>query len=284
MKRSVLVTALLLSAGLCFSQAKTLDQAAAECASYFGGRLPARSAVTLLPVGASTAELSRYVTQKLSLRLVNDGRLLVVERREAELQAVEREITYQLQGNVSDESALSLGKQLGAELVLYGTITRDGGAYLLNVKAIQVETSVNRGEYAASVRSDPAWSSLDRIEKALAIAFAGDELSGRDKQSLEDGVQAALDAYSVPLFLDTGDAAPDGYALTVTVYSQGAAANNGLLQGEFSLKLSQGRRILRQAGPYRVTETSMALLIRRGAERIRADKAFFQALADIAGR
>ncbi|MDR0643346.1 MAG: penicillin-binding protein activator LpoB [Treponema sp.] len=272
-----------LAAGFGFTQQITLDTAVRNGSAYLQGRLSRGSRVTVLAVSGGSPELAAYAMAALRSVLVNSGYFIVVERNEADLKVLGQEMIYQLSGDVSDETALSIGKQLGAEHLVSCSLARQGGEYRLELKAVQVETARIGGQWlSGAIHPDPAWTRLDRQEKSAALIFAGDELTAREQDVLSQGISSALDSHKVPLALDEeGVTAADGYTLTVTVYGRAAGIGNNLLQGEVSLKLNQGRRTLKQTGTYRITETNMSMLVQRSVERIQADKAFFQGVTDI---
>jgi hypothetical protein len=78
-----------------------------------------------------------------------------VER--AQLDAVRRELGLQYSGDVDDASAVSLGKFLGAQAVITGSLTPLGGDNCrVRFTAIDVETAVRKASHAVTVRVEPA--------------------------------------------------------------------------------------------------------------------------------
>jgi hypothetical protein len=285
MKKLCFVLFFCLAAALGFAQT-TLDTAIHNGAAYLRGRLPRNTRVAVLNMQSGSPELADYMLRRISAALVNDGWFTVIERDAAALAVLAGEMSYQLSGDVSDETSLSLGRQLGAECVLSGAMGRLGSAYRLELKAVRVESAEIAGQwYAENIRSDPLWADLDRAGRRAALVFTGDALSERDRQALGDSLGRALEAHKTPLELDLTPQNPPsagGYVFTVNFYSQqtpsAAPANTALLQGELSLALSRNGRVLRRGGPYRVTDLTLPLLVRRGAEQLQNDLAFFQTL------
>jgi hypothetical protein len=75
----------------------------------------ARNVEENLETGTKIAVLfSEYVIDELSLHLINGKKLVVLERKY--LDQIRNEMDLQLSGDVSDESAQSIGKFLGAHL------------------------------------------------------------------------------------------------------------------------------------------------------------------------
>jgi hypothetical protein len=95
--------------------------------------------VAVVAFGSGSEALSDYVIDELSRSLVNSRAVTVVDRKD--LDKVREELRFNLSGEVSDESAQSIGKMLGAQSVVTGTLTDLGSAYRFGVKAINVESA-----------------------------------------------------------------------------------------------------------------------------------------------
>ncbi|MDR1899786.1 MAG: CsgG/HfaB family protein [Treponema sp.] len=284
MKKPALFLSFCLAASLCAAQnSVTLDAALQSGAAYLRGRLPQNARVSALNIRSGGPELSDYALRRLSAALVNDGWFTVVERDAEALTAVSREMTYQLSGEVSDETSLSVGKQLGAEYIVSGVMTRSGPSYRLDLKTLRVDSAQVQAQWSAeNIRADPLWADLDNAPRAAALVFTGESLSDRDRQTLGDALGRALQTHTVLLELDAAPPSPEGYVFTVNVHRQdlppAPPSNTAMLRGEITVALSRNGRVLRRGGPYAVTELSLPLLLRRGAEQLQNDRAFFQAL------
>jgi TolB-like protein len=152
---------LLLAAGTALSAQQTtltLDQAINNSVRYLAGRLPLGTTVVVLNFNAPTPELSGYIIEELTVYLVNTGRFTMVDRRN--LEVLQEEIDFQLSGEVSDETVQSIGKKLGAETVISGSITALQDIYRMRVQAIQVETARVQSAQFHTVGSDPILNSL----------------------------------------------------------------------------------------------------------------------------
>jgi TolB-like protein len=116
----------------------TLDEAIRASAEQLGADLTGRK-VAVVAFGSGSEALSDYVIDELSRSLVNSRAVTVVDRKD--LDKVRAELQFNLSGEVSDESAQSIGKMLGAQSVITGTLTDLGSAYRFGVKAINVESA-----------------------------------------------------------------------------------------------------------------------------------------------
>jgi len=82
----------------------------------------------------------------------------MVDRSNLEL--LQREMAFQLSGEVSDETALSIGKKLGAQTIISGSIELFGDLFKLRIRAIAVENATIQGIYTANIQRDRILTSL----------------------------------------------------------------------------------------------------------------------------
>jgi hypothetical protein len=84
--------------------------------------------------------------------LVGSGKLVVVDR--ANLDKVRAEQGFQESGEVSDDSAKSIGRMVGAGAIVTGSLTNIGALYRLTLKAIDVEKAVVAVSFPADITND----------------------------------------------------------------------------------------------------------------------------------
>jgi TolB-like protein len=140
------------------SNALALDDALSNAADYLKGRLSAGSKVVVLNFSSKTPDLSQYIIEELTAYIVNDGVLTVVDRQN--LEAIQKEMAFQMSGEVSDETAQAIGQKLGAQIIVSGSITALGAAYRLRVRAISVESAAIEGMYNVTVAQDSTIAAL----------------------------------------------------------------------------------------------------------------------------
>jgi tetratricopeptide (TPR) repeat protein len=140
----------------------TLAEAIEQSAEKICADLPAKSRVAIVAWVSPSAGLSDYIMEELTGALV-DRRMEVADRQN--LNYVYRELDLQMSGDVSDESARSIGKFLGADLVITGQLTEMGGPYRYRANAVSVENATRDSVTRLDVRGDAA---LRRMIVALA--------------------------------------------------------------------------------------------------------------------
>jgi TolB-like protein len=130
----------------------TLDKAIHASGVELTKRLPKGTVVVVSNFSAATGNLSDYVIEELSRVLVKNGSLKVAARRELEL--LQREMNFQLSGEVSDETQQAIGKKLGAQTVISGSLIPMGTTYLLRIKAINVESALTQASESYTIQRD----------------------------------------------------------------------------------------------------------------------------------
>jgi tetratricopeptide (TPR) repeat protein len=130
----------------------SLDAGIAQIAQGLERGLPAGTRIAVVNLESPSARFSDFVLEELQGVLVNNQRLVVVDRSKLEL--LRNEINFQMSGDVSDESAVSLGKFLGAQALVTGRLTDMGGAYRCRFNAIDVETAVRKVSPSVTLRND----------------------------------------------------------------------------------------------------------------------------------
>jgi TolB-like protein len=144
-KRQILILAILFASFAAFGQGRetvSLDEAIGDSAKYLISRLAHGAKVAMLNFTAPI-EISNYITEELTDFLVNDGSLAVVDRSDLEL--IQKEMDFQLSGEVSDETAQAIGKKLGAQTIISGSLKQFGNMWRMQIKALEVETAKIQG-------------------------------------------------------------------------------------------------------------------------------------------
>jgi curli biogenesis system outer membrane secretion channel CsgG len=83
--------------------------------------------------------MSEFVIEELAYLMVDTKKFKVVDRKS--LDAIKSEQDFQYSGDVDDNSAVSIGKLLGASIVITGSISGSGSTRRLRAKALDVKTA-----------------------------------------------------------------------------------------------------------------------------------------------
>jgi hypothetical protein len=101
--------------------------------------LPDRSKIAVLTISSKDRDSAIFVMDELEFQLVDTGSFTVVDRKT--LDQVRNEQNFQSSGGVDDDSAVSMGKMLGADIVITGSISGTGSTQRLTLKALDVQTA-----------------------------------------------------------------------------------------------------------------------------------------------
>ena len=168
----------------------TLDEAIARAAAQMDARLPAKTEVALISVSSPSTVFSRYVMDGLESALVGSGKLVVVDR--SNLDKVLEEQGFHLSADVSDDSAKSIGKMVGAGAIVTGNLTNIGTLHRLTIKAIDVERAVVTVSFPADITND------ERVQALISqTSVAALPPSSASRQSAGSGTAQAPAAPAV---------------------------------------------------------------------------------------
>lgn len=153
-----------------FSQSKgvTIDNALKQAAEQFSSSLKNKTTVAILGISSSYSELSEYMLGELTTDIVQLRKLQVVTR--ANLDVIKKEMSFQLSGEVSDETMQQLGAKTGAQTVISGSLKPLGTLYVLDIQAFDVTTATIQDTYRVNVASD---ETLNLLTKKTVINSRG---------------------------------------------------------------------------------------------------------------
>jgi tetratricopeptide (TPR) repeat protein len=142
----------------------SLEEGIAQIAQEIEAGLPEGRRIAVVNFESPSAYFSNFVLEELQGHFVNNKRLVVTERSKLEL--LRNELDFQMSGDVSDESVVSIGKWLGAQVIITGSFTDMGGTYRCRFNAIDIETAVRQVSPAVTVRRDNTVAFMLPVEAA----------------------------------------------------------------------------------------------------------------------
>ena len=161
MKKLIIFIGLLLCAGFAF--AADVQTTLKETAEQFSASLKEKSVVAIIGIYSESPALTDFMLDELTLQFVKLKKLTIADR--ANLEAIKKEMSFQLSGEVGDESIQQLGAKIGAETVIQGTLKQLGKSarYTLTIRALDVTTAAVTDMYRANVEPN-------KVEKAMLEA------------------------------------------------------------------------------------------------------------------
>lgn len=101
--------------------------------------LPVNSTIAVISISSNDRGTSAFVVDEVEFQLVDARKFTIVDRKT--LDTIRSEQNFQMSGDVSDASAVSIGQMLGANIVITGSITGTGSTQRLSIKALDVKTA-----------------------------------------------------------------------------------------------------------------------------------------------
>ena len=134
------------------STGMTLDQAIAGAAARIDERIEAGSKIALLNFTSPSDQFSSYVLDELMANLLDTGKLTVVDRKEVDL--IRSEFDFQFSGEVGDDSMQELGRMLGAQSIVSGSLTEISGDYRIVIRVLNVQSAAVAVQYRTDIAND----------------------------------------------------------------------------------------------------------------------------------
>jgi TolB-like protein len=131
-----------------------LDMAIREASDYLNTRVARGVKIAFVNIQSDSPALSEYIIEGLIENAVNDALNPVVDRQQ--LNAIRAELNFNMSGEVSDESAQAIGKMLGAQTIVTGSVAQMGDLYRIRVRALAVETAQIQGQFSRNVPANGA--------------------------------------------------------------------------------------------------------------------------------
>jgi TolB-like protein len=117
----------------------TIEGAVERAAEVLVGELPDGATLAIISIASRDTEMAEFVIEELAYLMVETRKFKVVDRKS--LDALKTEQQFQSSGDVDDDSAVSIGKLLGASVVITGSISGSGSTRRLRAKALDVLTA-----------------------------------------------------------------------------------------------------------------------------------------------
>jgi TolB-like protein len=190
----------------------SLDRAIQAAARSIEARVEPGLKIALLNFNSPSERFSEYVLEELSVQLVNGRKLVVVDRRELDL--IRQEEQFQSSGDVGDESAVMIGKKLGAQLIGSGSLAAMGNTYRLRIRVLNVES--------AAIEAAPS-ADISAGEERVVFLLTGQRPAPVVAQPAVVPQPAPADQ---PIPAGLQYAMVDGKTITITKYTGNAATLN----------------------------------------------------------
>ena len=164
-----------LTSGELFCQTPVnIDRAIQNSVNQIYSSLPNNTTIFLYDIQSNFPDLAKYITDKLLSSITNDKRkssigLNIVERSVQNMNIMNEEINFQFSGEVSDETAISLGKKIGAEIIIIGNSMYIGNNLTLHIRIIHIETTRILSVIDETIKNDRKIKSMTMEEREAVL-------------------------------------------------------------------------------------------------------------------
>ena len=179
MKKTVLFIVCLLAVSWLF--AVDINEALDTAAKQFSGSLKAGTTVAIVGIASDTEAMSEYLLDEMTIRIVQNKKLTVADR--ANLEAIKKEMNFQLSGEVSDATMKEIGAMVGADVVIHGNLNKIGDIFMLTLQALDVTKATVLDMYRKNVELDDISMRLMKISfgEGGKVVSIGDRYSTKEK-------------------------------------------------------------------------------------------------------
>jgi len=163
MKKKIFISVLLtLLSVKVFPQSMTLDNAIKEVADRIIEQIILRNIpevfdftsntikVAILDFDCSSKALSQYIVSDLTKYFLRNMKLVLVDRQN--LDRARKELKFNMSSEVDDNTAQSIGKFVGAQVVIFGSVKPFGKMYRMEARAITVEKGIILAQENVNIR------------------------------------------------------------------------------------------------------------------------------------
>jgi hypothetical protein len=120
------------------SAAIGIEGALSKAAGETLKNVPKRSRLAIVYITAQDRSITDYIAGELEYIWVNGG-YTITDR--SDLDRLRREQNFQLSGEVDDDTAVSIGKFVGADIIVTGKVDGEGNLRRLRLRALNTQTA-----------------------------------------------------------------------------------------------------------------------------------------------
>jgi hypothetical protein len=117
---------------------QTVEGALARAANETLKNVPSRSKIAIVYITAQDRSTTEFIAGELEYIWVNAG-YTIIDR--SQLDRIRREQNFQMSGEVDDDTAVSIGKIIGANIIVTGRVDGEGNLRRLRLRALDTQTA-----------------------------------------------------------------------------------------------------------------------------------------------
>jgi len=130
----------------------SLHTAARNAAAEFYPNLESGTRIAVVAMEADSARMSSYLIDEMIIVLAGTGRLIVADRNQ--LNQAAQDLHFQTSQAANETAARSLGRFMGVQVIVMGSLEPTGNSLYFRVRIIDVDTPAILGVYETNVQND----------------------------------------------------------------------------------------------------------------------------------
>ena len=120
------------------STAKGIEGSLARAAGQIMSSLQSNAKIAIVYVSSNDSDITVFIADELEYIMVNEG-FTIIDR--SQLDKIRDEQNLQLSGEVDDDTAVSIGKIAGANIIITGSVTGADSTRRLRIRALSTQTA-----------------------------------------------------------------------------------------------------------------------------------------------
>ena len=133
------------------AQVQMIDQAIIASAVRISRELPANATAAIIDFSSASSELNNHVVKELHGAILRHRRIVPVTPNQSQIQNISLETRFSSAGVLTDESAQTIGRLLGVQYLITGTIEPFSAHHRLIFNVVETANTKNRSQYTAAV-------------------------------------------------------------------------------------------------------------------------------------
>jgi len=158
-----------------------LDATIREASDELNIDVPAGNFIGIINIQSSSVVLSEYIIDELIRNAVRDRNFTVVDRQR--LDQIRQEHNFQLSGEVDDNLAVDIGRIIGLQTIVTGSVTPLGSRYRITVRALDVQTGAIQAQFNKNIAAGETIVALMQSGGGTTTASAPSSGGGRQAQA-----------------------------------------------------------------------------------------------------
>jgi curli biogenesis system outer membrane secretion channel CsgG len=115
-----------------------IEEGLTKAAEQLMNKLDKTSKIAIVYVSSNDENITEYIANELEFIMVNSG-FTIIDR--SNLDKIRQEQNFQLSGEVDDDTAVSIGRLVGANIIITGSVTGMESTRRLRLRALHTQTA-----------------------------------------------------------------------------------------------------------------------------------------------